>query len=188
MKIELKEIKSEQDNFIAKNIVEKYHSYVPTWKSVGRRIDWLIYADNEIIGVIGIGSSTYPPCKDILSKLNLTKKEYAQQFNSIANNWRYCLIKHIPNMGTMILKRMRKIAPIAWKNKYGDTLKYIITFVGGGNNGAVYLADNWEKIGHTAGLPKHKSVSMKWDDGVKIKEKFVKPNGKDRKIIFFKKL
>ena len=188
MSILLKVITTEEERIIAKNIVEQYHSYVPSYKSVGRRIDWLIYQDNEIIGMIGIGSSTYPPCKDLLRKLNITKEEYRNIFNNIANNWRFCLMKKIPNAGTQVLKQLRKEAPKEWKNKYGDDLNYLITFVGGGNNGAVYLADNWENIGKTAGLPSHKSVSMKWDDGEQIKQKFVKPTGENQKLIFFKKL
>ena len=88
----------------------------------------------------------------------------------------------------MVLKQLREQAPIEQKKKYGDKLKYLITFVGGGHDGAVYKADNWEVIGETSGLPTHKSVSMKWDNNDKIKEKLVKPNGENRKIIFFKKL
>ena len=63
-----------------------------------------------------------------------------------------------------------------------------MTFVGGGNNGAVYKADNWELIGETSGLPEHTSVSMKWNNKEELKEKFVKPNGENKKLIFFKKL
>jgi len=43
-------------------------------------------------------------------------------------------------------------------------------------------------IGETAGLPKHKSVSMKWDDKESLKEKYVKPTGENKKLIFFKKI
>lgn len=186
----LKLIETEDERQKAKNIVETYHSYVPTYKSVGRRIDWLIYKEenDNPIGMIGIGSSTYPPCKDILKELNITKEEYKNIFNNIANNWRFCMIEKIPNAGTQILKNMRKQAPIEWKKKYGDDLNYLITFVAGGNNGAVYLADNWKLIGKTAGLPKHKSVSMKWDDKDTIKQKYVKPTGENQKLIFIKKL
>jgi hypothetical protein len=95
---------------------------------------------------------------------------------------------HIPNAGTQVLSQLRKIAPTEWQKKYGDDLKYLITFVGGGNNGAVYLADNWEIVGYTAGLPSHKSCSMKWDDADTLKTKFVKPTGENKKIIFFKEL
>jgi hypothetical protein len=173
-----------------KYIIENYHSYVPTNASVGRRIDWLIYEDDifgsQPIGMIGLGSSVYPPPKDILRRMELSKNEYRTIFNSVANNWRFCMIKSIPNAGTQILKKLRELAPIAWKDKYDDDLKILITFVAGGNNGAVYLADNWEVIGKTAGLPKHKSSSMKWDKSEQLKEKFVKPTGENQKIILYK--
>lgn len=62
------------------------------------------------------------------------------------------------------------------EKKSGDDLNYLITFVGGGHDGAVYKADNWEAIRNTAGLPSHKSVSMKWDDADGLKAKFRKTN------------
>ena len=186
--IQLELVKTDEQKLITKNIIIKHHSYVPTYKSVGRRIDWLIKYDNELIGMIGIGSSTYPPCKDMLRYLNITKKEYRKIFNSFANNWRFCVIKQIKNAGTQILKELRQQAPIEWKNKYGNELNYLITFVGGGNNGAVYKADNWLLIGKTAGLPKHKSSSMKWHNKKELKKLFVKPTGKNRKLIFLKEL
>ena len=96
------------------------------------------------------------------------------------------MIKPIKNAGTQILKQVREKAPVEWQRKYGDELKVIITFVAGGNNGAVYLADNWEVIGKTAGLPEHKSSSMKWMSGEELKEKFVKPTCENKKIILFK--
>jgi len=173
----------EQKNMV-KYIIEKYHSYVPTSASVGRRIDWLVEYENEIIGMIGIGSSVYPPPKDLLNYIGLGKKEYRSIFNTIANNWRFCLMKSVPNLGTQILKSLRNQSAECWYEKYGDNLKYIITFVGGGNNGSVYRADNWKIIGETSGLPKHKSSSMKWHNKEELKERFVKPTGENKKLIF----
>jgi hypothetical protein len=198
--IKLELVVTEDQKKLVKSVIENHHSYVPSNSSVGRRIDWLVYLvddtseeffpppDKELLGMIGIGSSVYPPPKDILTETNLTKNQYKEVFNSFANNWRFCLKRKIPNAGTMILKQLRKLAPIEWKKKYGDDLKYIITFVAGGNNGAVYRADNWKCIGETAGLPSHKSVSMKWDSGEQLKEKFVKPTGENKKLIFIKAL
>lgn len=188
MTVELKLITTEKDRKLAKYIVENHHSYVPTFSSVGRRIDWLVIVDGDVKGMIGIGSSTYPPCKDLLSHLHISKSDYKLIFNNIANNWRFCMVEKLPNIGTQVLKELRAQAPIAWKQKYGDDLLYLITFVAGGNNGAVYKADNWELIGKTSGLPSHKSVSMKWDDKEGIKQKFVKPTGENCKLIFFKSL
>lgn len=186
----LVQVKTKEQKDVVKNIIETYHSYVPTNTSVGRRIDWLIYEDDNFgskpVGMIGLGSSVYPPPKDILREMKISKDEYRKIFNSIANNWRFCMVKSIPNAGTQVLKQLRRLAPIAWKDKYGDELKVLITFVAGGNNGAVYLADNWKVVGKTAGLPKHKSSSMKWDTSEKLKEKFVKPTGENQKIILYK--
>lgn len=184
--IDIQLIVTPEQRDVARHIVEQHHSYVPTMDSVGRRIDWLIYHNYQVVGMIGIGSSVYPPPKDILRYLNVSKDEYRTIFNSIANNWRFCITTSIKNLGTQVLKLVRNDAPIEWQKKYGDELKHIITFVGADKNGAVYKADNWEHIGYTAGLPEHKSSSMKWDSGEQLKEKFVKPTGENKKMIFIK--
>jgi hypothetical protein len=192
--IELVQVVTQDQKDLVKDIIENNHSYVPTNSSVGRRIDWLIYYEDDTmllpqcIGMIGIGSSVYPPPKDILNHLGLSKEQYKGVFNTIANNWRFCFSKSIRNAGTQVLKQLRQKAPAAWKQKYGDELNHIITFVGAGKNGAVYLADNWKKIGETAGLPQHKSSSMKWHTGEELKTLFVKPTGENKKIILIKDL
>ena len=187
----LKIIQTDEEKSKAKYIVENYHAYVPNYRSVGRRIDWLVYDDDgfTLLGMIGIGSGVYPPPKDILHHLHLTKDQYKNSFNSFANNWRFCLAVQKKNLGTQVLKEFRKQAKIEWKKKYGNDLKYVVTFVGEGRNGAVYLADNWKMIGKTSGLPPHKSSSMKWNTSEELKKTFVKPVGGElQKLIFIKEL
>ena len=62
-------VKTQVQKDMVKHIIVKNHSYVPTYRSVGRRIDWLIYDDHSFplhaVGMIGIGSSVYPPPKDM---------------------------------------------------------------------------------------------------------------------------
>ena len=197
--IRLELVRSDIQKNVVKNIITKHHSYVPTHKSVGRRIDWLIYHSDyknilgveKPIGMIGIGSSVYPCPKAILNYLGKKAEEYKdpKHFNTISNNWRFCMTESVKNAGTQILKQLRQQAPIEWKKKYGNELTHIITFVAGGNNGAVYKADNWEEIGKTAGLPKdRKTISLKWDSQKKINDRFIKPTGEDRKTIFIKKV
>jgi hypothetical protein len=181
-------IETKEQKQIAESIVKKHHSYVPTFRSVGRRIDWLIKYDDKIVGMIGIGSSTYPPPKDLLVYLHIGKTDYKKIFNNFANNWRFCLSVKKPNLGTMVLKELRRLATIEWKKKYGNDLQYLITFVGNGHDGAIYKADNWSEIGETAGLPPHKSSSMKWNTKKELKSLFVKPTGENKKKIFIKKV
>ena len=188
----LKLVENDIQKAMVKRIIIKHHSYVPTHRSVGRRIDWLIYEDDNFgskpVGMIGVGSSVYPPPKDLLRYVGMTKSEYKDNFNSFANNWRYCMTKPIPNAGSQILKQLRYLAPIEWEKKYKNFLSHLITFVGGDNNGAVYKSDNWKMVGETAGLPDHKSLSMKWDNKSQLKTKFVKPTGENKKLIFVTKI
>ncbi len=186
--ISLEMVNTESASKLVKNIIENHHSYVPNNSSVGRRIDWIVFNEGKPVGMIGIGSSVYPPPKDVLNYAKMKKEEYKNNFNSFANNWRFCMREKIKNAGTQILKELRKQAPLHWKQKYNNELKYLITFVAGGNNGAVYKADNWNMIGETSGLPKHKSVSMKWHNKDELKELYVKPTGENKKMIFIKTL
>jgi hypothetical protein len=180
----LKLVETQYDRSLANNIIINHHSYVPTVDTVGRHIDYLIYWDKILCGMIGIGSATYPPCKDVLHYTNLSKSQYKQAFNSFANNWKFCLCRHdIKNLGTMSLKQLRSRCQEDWFTKYGDHLEYLITFVGSNKTGSVYLADNWKLIGETSGLPPHKSVSMKWDLA-DLENKFITPTGEDKKLIF----
>ena len=197
MKLEL--VNSQWQKTAVKRIIEKHHSYVPSAKSVGRRIDWLIYHPDyqnalgvpQAVGMIGVGSSVYPCPKAILEYLGKTASEYKepQHFNTIANNWRFCMNTHIPNAGSQILKLLRHHAPIEWEKKYKNFLTHIITFVGGGNNGAVYRADNWKQIGETAGLAKDREAfSVKWSSAEHLKKTYLPPTGEDKKLIFITKL
>ena len=72
--IELVEVTRQDQKDIVKHIIENHHSYVPSNASVGRRIDWLINYEGQTVGMIGLGSSVYPPPKDILRHLHLSKE------------------------------------------------------------------------------------------------------------------
>ena len=173
-----------KDKYIANQIVIDFHSYVSSPKTVGRCIKYIINYEGRDIGTFWLGSGFKPTPKAILNHFGLSQKEFDEIFNQIADNKRFCMKERIPNIGSQILKEIRKRAKTDWMTRYGDELKAIVTTIGGDKNGAVYLADNWKVIGETSGLPANrKSVSMKWDNENKIKEKFVKPTGENRKKI-----
>ncbi len=168
----------------ANQIVIDHHSYVASAKTVGRVIKYLINYDNRCVGTFWIGSGFKPTPKSILNYFNKSQLEFDSMFNQVADNKRFAMAESIPNLGSQILKQVRNRAKKDWRDIYGDELLAIITTIGDGKNGSVYLADNWVKIGETAGLPSNrKSVSMKWNDTEQIKERFVKPDGKNKKLI-----
>ena len=45
--ISLEMVNTESASKLVKNIIENNHSYVPNNSSVGRRIDWLVYHNDE---------------------------------------------------------------------------------------------------------------------------------------------
>jgi len=169
---------------ISNKIVEQYHGYVASRKTVGRCLKYLISYQNKYVGTFWIGSGFKPTPKPILNYFNLSQKEFDSIFNEVADNKRFCLIESIPNLGSIILSEIRKRARSDWFNIYGNHLQAIITTIGSERKGSVYLADNWKVIGETAGLPSNrKSVSMKWNNADEINQRYEKPTGENKKII-----
>lgn len=182
--IELRIAESKPDKAIADNMVIQHHSYVSSARTVGRCLKYIITYDGRDVGTFWIGSGFKPTPKSILNHFSKSQKEFDMIFNEVADNKRFCMIERIPNLGSQILKRIRERARTDWKNRYGNDLRAIVTTIGADKNGSVYLADNWCKIGLTAGLSANrKSVSMKWDDKESIASKYAKPTGENRKII-----
>jgi len=175
---------SKSDKRLADDIVVKNHSYVASSRTVGRVIKYLIYYDNSVVGTFWVGSGFKPTPKAILSYFNKSQSEFDKMFNTVADNKRYCMIKKIPNLGTQILKKIRNRVRDDWFEKYSDNLLAIVTTIGDDKKGSVYLADNWEIIGKTSGLPKNRNaVSMKWNSKEEINSNYVKPTGENKKKI-----
>lgn len=183
--ISIRIAKTKNDKDIANKIVMDFHSYVSSPKTVGRCIKYIISYNGEDVATFWLGSGFKPTPKSILNYFDKSQKEFDTIFNEIADNKRFCIKKNpIKNFGSQILSIIRKRAKKDWQNSYGDNLQAIVTTIGDGKNGSVYLADNWKKIGETAGLPKRdKSVSMKWNNNDEIKNRYVKPTGENKKII-----
>jgi hypothetical protein len=172
------------EKHLADKIVIEHHSYVASARTVGRVLKYLIFFENRIVGTFWIGSGFKPTPKDILNHFMVGQKEFDKIFNEVADNKRFAMMEQIPNLGSQILAKIRGRARRDWADRYGDYLRAIVTTIGANKNGAVYLADNWKRIGETAGLPSNRqSISMKWNNSEEIAARFVKPSGEDKKII-----
>ena len=185
MSINIRIAESKEDKKIADNLVIDHHSYVNSARVDGRCLKYIISYQDKDIATFWLGSGFKPTPKAILNFFNKSQSEFDKMFNEVADNKRFCIKENpIDNLGSQILSMVRKRAKTDWSNRYGNELKGILTTIGDGKNGAVYLADNWKQIGQTAGLPKReKSVSMKWNTTKEIKERYVKPTGENKKLI-----
>jgi len=129
---------------------------------VGRSINFLIYRYGKPIGIIGFASPPfgYRKFPDYFG-IDMTKKE---DFNRILNNNVFRVVHTERNLGTQILKLARREVKRLYKEKYGDDLIGLVTFVEPPRTGAVYKADNWEYLGMTQGVEvrrkgKNRSIS-----------------------------
>jgi hypothetical protein len=175
---------SEDKMQIANNIVEQFHGYVASKKTVGRCLKYLIAYEGSYVGTFWVGSGFKPTPKSILNYFGKSQREFDSIFNQVADNKRFCLVQSIPNLGSITLSLIRKQVKQDWANLYGDDLIAVITTIGGDRKGSVYLADNWKVIGETSGLPSdRKAVSMKWNNSDEINDRFIKPTGENKKTI-----
>ena len=151
-----------------KDFINKYHSYVKYKLVPQRRINWLIWNGAELIGAIGISSCVL--CVGDRDRwIGWNKEQRMKLSNSMANNYRFCLKPDsgIKNLGSRVLKMIRIEGAKRWKERYGDDLILMETYVLKNENrrGAVYLADNWTHVGETSGISIKKAPIKHWLNG-----------------------
>lgn len=198
-------VKTDNARLHFNRIVKTHHKYVPTTNYGGRQINWLIKDDKNTLGAIGLGSAIMA-LKDRDSFIGWSKEIRLKNLTKIGNNWRYCLIDKMANLGTKVLSLFITEGKKEWLNKYGDELSLLETLVEPPYTGKVYLASSWYKVGMTKGTEFkwinkkdwNKFSCLNWNVcqkhmkyGDKIDEnkwQIVKENSKKRKIIFVKPL
>ena len=152
-------------NKIFRDTIDTFHSYVKYKDSPTRNIRWLVYetATENQIGAVGLSSATIAVSArdNFIGWDNETKMK---NLCHLANNSRFCLAQpkiSIKNAASATLRQLRIEGGKRWKDKYGDDLILIETFVQPerdedyNNNklrsGACYRADNWLYVGETLG-------------------------------------
>jgi len=130
-----------------REFINTYHSYIKYSDRPSRKLYWLLYENDKIVGVFGLGSafSRPKPIKDFMIQHNI-------KFNEMANNIVFCMANNNDrNAGTKLLSLVRRDAILWWYERYQDRLKCFQTFVLPPRKGTIYKADNWIQLGSTTG-------------------------------------
>ena len=163
--ITIDECNTAEKTKLFKDFINQYHSYVKYKVVPQRRINWLVWNGAELVGAIGI-SSCVLCVKDRDNWIGWNKDQRIKLSNSMANNYRFCLKPEtgIKNLGSRVLKMIRIEGAKRWKERYGDDLLLMETYVLKNENrrGAVYLADNWTHVGNTMGVSIKKAPMQLW--------------------------
>jgi hypothetical protein len=130
-----------------KQFINTYHSYITYSDRPSRKLYWMIYEDERLVGIFGLGSCFHRP-----KVVSTFMEEHNLEFNEVGNNIVFCLANHKgKNVGSRVLSLCRKDAIKWWGERYDDTLKAFQTFILPPRTGAVYRADNWKQLGITSG-------------------------------------
>jgi len=129
------------DKIFATLFLEHY----PQSKGImGRSLEYIIWNNGEIIGIIGASS---PP----LNYKKFRKFFQVDNENNYLNNNVFRIIKSGKNQATKILKIFRYTIKRDYKERYNHYLMGLVTFVEPPRDGAIYRADNWTYLGMTEG-------------------------------------
>jgi len=201
----LKLVETKRENEIFNRVVEVHHGYVPTTHYGGRRINWLIMdrRTRKILGAIGIGSAIMA-LKPRDEWIGWSRRNRLKYLVRIANNWRFCLIDKIPNLGSKVLSLLCKLSVKEWKKRYGDDLVLLETLVEPPYDGTVYKAAGWKFVGWTKGTEYRwfKKDEIPFDEGWHVVQRYMKygdkidydtwqcvrENGTAKKMIYVKPL
>ncbi len=154
-KVRLELVKTSHPLYIE---LRKKH-YIPNRGVVGQQLQYLIFYDEKVVGVIGGASAVFKTQKrDEYLNLSTDRDLKTRQLNSIINNNIFKLDYPAPNLATIVLKMWRKRIAKDWEKLYGVEVAAFETFVveerlwnGKTRNGACYRADNWQLLGITTG-------------------------------------
>lgn len=130
--------------------------YVANRGTHGQQLHYLIFVENEIVGIIS-GASSVWAVKTRDEFFGLCKENKQKGLPSIVNNTVFRLEQHaIPNLATQVLSLWRKRIAADWHKKYGVIVHGFETFVVEEDfrKGTLYKADNWTFLGETAGSTK----------------------------------
>ena len=132
--------------------------YIPNHGCIGQQIHYLVFLDEEVVGIISGASAVYA-VKARDDYFGLTKDNKRPGLNSIINNVVFRLEKNIKNLGSQILALWRRTIARDWEAKYGVKVHGFETFIIGNEVrfGALYKADNWDYVGMTSGSAKTRS-------------------------------
>ena len=160
------ECQSPESNKIFRTTIDEHHQYVKYTDVPQRRINYNVYEtkSGNLIGAVGLSSAVLAISpRD--NWIGWNKEERLANLNHVANNYRFAIIREnltIDCAGSRALKLLRMQGAARWKDKYGDDLILLETYVKPPWTGTVYLADNWTHVGMTKGFSIKKAPLKLW--------------------------
>jgi hypothetical protein len=169
----MQRVQCKPDSQLWTEYIERYH-YLGHKPLPGAQLRYLIYADNQLIALLGFGAAawqTAPRDRYIGWSHDLRKKN----LHLIVNNARFLILPWVQskNLASMILAMAAKRLPVDWQAQYAYRPVLMETFVEKPRfEGTCYKAANWRYLGQTKGRGK---LGPAGKQSVPIKDLWVYP-------------
>ncbi len=153
--IEIRLVEQEAEHELWKNLINRYH-YLGSPGNFGRKLRYLIFARDRLIGAIGWNSGS----------LKLESRDYFIGWSSeqrrrylahVLDNDRFLLLDwvKVKNLASYVLARSIRKVKEDWKSRYGVRPYLLESFIDPQFfSGSCYRAAGWQYVGHTKGYEK----------------------------------
>lgn len=143
-----------------REIIDTYHTYKPWKRSPGRKICWLIESTgSEVFGAIAVHSAVLS-IKARDDFIGWNREQKLHNLTKAANNYRFAL--KVRGIGSRVLSLLESEAKKCWKERYGERLVLLETFVQPPYQGTSYKAANWIYVGMTKGFAVRRAPVSLW--------------------------
>ncbi len=159
-RIRLRLCQETRDFSLFRQIIDTYHTYAPWKRSPGRKICWLIESTgSELLGAIGVHSAVLAvkPREDFIG---WNQSQKLRNLTKVGNNYRFAL--KVRGIGSRVLSLLESEAKKRWKERYGDPLVLLETYIQPPYQGTSYKVANWTYVGMTKGFAVRRAPVALW--------------------------
>ena len=169
----LQRVQCKPDSQLWNEYIERYH-YLGHKPLPGAQLRYLIYADNQLIALLGFGAAAWQTApRD--NYIGWSHEQRKKNLHLIINNARFLILPWVQskNLASMILAMAAKRLPDDWQAQYAYRPVLMETFVEKPRfEGTCYKAANWRYLGQTKGRGK---LGPAGKQSVPIKDLWVYP-------------
>jgi hypothetical protein len=128
------------------------HHYLGGLRKIGEALWYVAVCGSEWVALLCFSAAALK----IAARDRWIGWTYRQQYarlRLLANNTRYCILPgwNVKNAGSHVLALCEQRLSEDWTAAFGHPILLLETFVDESHHGTVYLAANWQHVGHTRG-------------------------------------
>lgn len=153
--VEIRLVDDKAHETLWNRVVSAYH-YLGHERIPGRRLKYILYAGDRVIGAIGWKSGSLKlEARDCFIGWSVEQRQ--QHLDHVVNNNRFLIFQwlQVKNLASHVLGRAMKMVVVDWQNRYGVRPWVLETFIDGSRfRGSCYRGANWQLVGYTKGYGK----------------------------------